>query len=204
MSAFATEGLWFARILVPLGRAEGRDTFEPVILREGVLPREYNGVVRTNILHFAARVVVTSEDALPLHRARGVERGEGTADDHFHAEHGSLAAALRPPASESRPTHRRRDRRYRPRSPSLDGAGVAWHDASLPVTALAARMTRTRAEKCRMSVHSWLHGLASQLFQLPNRVVILRIQLERLFIILDRQILLARLHVRLTEAVVDI
>ena len=82
--------------------------------------------VCTNILHFAARVVVTSEDA--LHRPRGVERREGTADDHFHADHGSLAAALRPPASEPRPTHRRRDRRHRPRSPSLDGAWVARQD----------------------------------------------------------------------------
>jgi hypothetical protein len=60
--------------------------------------------VCTNILHFPARVVVTSEDA--LHRPRGVEGREGTADDHFHADHGSLAAALRPPASEPRPTHR--------------------------------------------------------------------------------------------------
>jgi aryl-alcohol dehydrogenase-like predicted oxidoreductase len=29
-----------------------------------------------------------------LHRPGGVERREGTADDHFHADHGSLAAAL--------------------------------------------------------------------------------------------------------------
>src|SRR2546421_4144640 len=36
---------------------------------------------------------------------RGVERRVGTADDHFHADYGSPAAALRPPASESRPTH---------------------------------------------------------------------------------------------------
>src|SRR5438128_2163018 len=80
----------------------------------------------TDILHLPARVVVTPADA--PHRPRGVERREGTADDHFHAEHGPSAAALRPPASESRPTHRGRDRRHGPRSPSLDGAGVAWRD----------------------------------------------------------------------------
>jgi hypothetical protein len=79
--------------------------------------------VPTDILHFRARVLVTPEDA--PHRSRGVERRKGRADDHFHADHGPLAAALRPPASESRPTHRRRDRRHGPRSPSLDGAWVA-------------------------------------------------------------------------------
>ena len=85
------------------------------------------GAVRTDIRHFPARVVVTSEDA--LHRPRGLEQREGTVDDHAHADHGSLAAALRPPASESRPTHRRRDRRHGPRSPPLDGACVAPRDA---------------------------------------------------------------------------
>src|SRR2546427_3997667 len=76
--------------------------------------------VPTDILHSPARVVVTPADA--PHRPGGVERREGTADDHFHADHGPPAAALRPPASESRPTHRERDRRHGPRSPSLDGA----------------------------------------------------------------------------------
>jgi len=46
------------------------------------------------------------------HRPRGVERREGTADDHLHADHGPPAAPLRPPASESRPTDGGRDRRH--------------------------------------------------------------------------------------------
>jgi len=65
-----------------------------------------------------------------LHRPRGVERHERTVDDHFHADHGSLAAALRPPASESRPTHRGRDCGDASGSPSLDGAWVARQDAN--------------------------------------------------------------------------
>ena len=40
--------------------------------------------VRTDILHFAARVVVTSAGTL-THRPQGVERREETADDRFHA-----------------------------------------------------------------------------------------------------------------------
>src|SRR6516165_4866280 len=83
--------------------------------------------VPVDILHFRARVVVTPEDA--PHRLPRVERREGRADDHFHADHGPLAAALRPPAPESRPTHRGRDRRHGPRSPSLDGAWLAYRDA---------------------------------------------------------------------------
>jgi hypothetical protein len=60
---------------------------------------------------------------------RGVERRDGTADDHPHDDHWARSAALRPPASESRPTHRGHDHRNGPRSPSLDGAGVAWQRA---------------------------------------------------------------------------
>src|SRR5713101_5449902 len=90
-------------------------------------PRVRSGAVPTDILHFPARVVVTPADAAL--RPRGVERREGTADDHFDADHGPPAAALRPPASESRPTHRVRDCRHGSRSPSLDGAWVAWRGA---------------------------------------------------------------------------
>ena len=63
------------------------------------------------------------------HRPRGVERREETADDRFHADHGPPAATLRPPPSASRPTHRGRDRRHGPRSPSLDGAWLAGRGA---------------------------------------------------------------------------
>ena len=79
--------------------------------------------VRTDLPHFPARVVVTPADA--PHRFRGVERREETADDQVYADHGPSAAALRPPASASRPPHRRRDHRHRPRRPSRDGAWLA-------------------------------------------------------------------------------
>ena len=66
----------------------------------------------------------------------------GTTDDHFHAHHGPPAAALRPPASESRPTHGGCDHRHGPRNPSLDGPWVARQDTedvvSLDVTDLRA------------------------------------------------------------------
>jgi hypothetical protein len=51
-----------------------------------------------------------------------------------------------------------------------------------------------------MTQINWLHGFAFQLFQPPQGVIILRIQLQRLFITLDRQVLLPRLQVRLTQA----
>jgi hypothetical protein len=60
----------------------------------------------TNILHFPARVVVMPADA--PHCSRGVERHEGTAENHVDADHGPPTASLRPPASESRPAHRGR------------------------------------------------------------------------------------------------
>jgi hypothetical protein len=59
------------------------------------------------------------------HSPREVEPREETADDRFHADHRPPPAALRPPPSASRPTHRGRDRRHGPGSPSLDGAGLA-------------------------------------------------------------------------------
>ena len=52
------------------------------------------------------------------------------ADHHFHVDHGPHATALRPPASESRPTLRGRDRRDRPRRAPLDGASVAARGAN--------------------------------------------------------------------------
>ena len=85
--------------------------------------KKISGAIPTDILHFPARVVATAADA--PHRPRGVERHEGTADDHVHADHGPPAAPLRPPPSESRPTHRERDHRHGSRSPSLDGPWVA-------------------------------------------------------------------------------
>src|SRR5262245_35905125 len=48
-----------------------------------------------------------------------------TAVDHPLDDHGTPSAALRPPASGSRPTHRGRDYRNRSRRPALDGPWVA-------------------------------------------------------------------------------
>ena len=114
-----------------------------------------SGAVRTDILHFPARVVVTP---LPIILEES-ERSEETADDHFHADYGPPAAALRPPASESRPTNRGRDHRHGSRGPSLDGARVAgpgadgrglprWcgpHGAGTPTGAPEAAATRPEA-----------------------------------------------------------
>src|ERR1700676_3974858 len=83
--------------------------------------------IRTDILLFPEQVLVTPADA--PHRPRGVERRRETADDQVHADHGPSSAALRPPASASRSPHRERDRRHRPRRPSLDGAWVAGRGA---------------------------------------------------------------------------
>src|SRR5262249_46180430 len=58
-------------------------------------------------------------------RFRGVERRERTADDR---PDGSPSAALRPPASGSRTTHKGHDHRYRSRSPSLDRPWLAQED----------------------------------------------------------------------------
>jgi hypothetical protein len=63
------------------------------------------------------------------HRPRGVEQPEKSVDDRCHADYGPQAATLRSPPSASRPTHRRRDRRHRPRSSTLDGARLAGRDA---------------------------------------------------------------------------
>jgi hypothetical protein len=46
-----------------------------------------------------------------------------TADDHPHDDHGAPAAALRPPASGSRPTHRGPDSRHRSRVPRSTARG---------------------------------------------------------------------------------
>ena len=116
-----------------------------------------SGAIPTDIQHFPARVIVSPADA--LNRPRGVERRVGTADDHFHADYGPPAAALRPPASESRPTHRGRDYRHESRGPSLDGPWVARQDTErrgkpgrdgpegigTPPRSLGARATREEA-----------------------------------------------------------
>src|SRR6202140_3044991 len=113
--------------------------------------------VRTDLPHFPARVLVPPAHA--PHRFRGVERREETADDQVHADHGPSAAALRPPASASRPPHRRRDHRDGPRRPSLDGAWLAGrgtdrcglsgcdgpHCAGAPTGSLEAAPTRPEA-----------------------------------------------------------
>ena len=97
-----------------------------------------SGVVPTDILRFAARVVVTPADAPP--RPRGIEGREETADDHVHADHGPFAAALRSPASESRPAHWGHHRRHRARRPSVDGAWVAAVVNSVTVLLDASRV----------------------------------------------------------------
>ena len=56
---------------------------------------------------------------------RSVERRRRTTDDHPHDDHGPPSAALRSPASGSRPRHRGRDHRHESRRPSLDGPWVA-------------------------------------------------------------------------------
>jgi hypothetical protein len=81
--------------------------------------------VSTGILHLPARVVVTT--ATIRHRrtprmSSEFERRQRTADDH---PHGSSSAALRSPASGSRPTHGEREYRLGSRSPSLDGPWMA-------------------------------------------------------------------------------
>jgi hypothetical protein len=48
--------------------------------------------VCTNILFSCASCRHVRGRSPALHRPRGVERREGTADDHVHADHGSLAA----------------------------------------------------------------------------------------------------------------
>src|ERR1700681_4900908 len=63
------------------------------------------------------------------HRPESVERRQETTDDQVLADHGPSAAALRPPASESRPAHRRRDRRHGPWRPPFDGAWLAGRGA---------------------------------------------------------------------------
>jgi hypothetical protein len=85
--------------------------------------------VSTDILHLPARVVVTAADRLTLADGpqcpRGVERRKRTADDRPHDDHGAPSAALRPPASGSRPRHRGPDHRHGRRGSSLDGPWLA-------------------------------------------------------------------------------
>ena len=95
-------------------------TFRRAALCLAELPHGHSALCRASCRH-------AGSDA--PHRPRGVERREETADDRFHADHGPPAAALRPPPSASRPTHRGRDRRHGPRSPSLNGAWLAGRGA---------------------------------------------------------------------------
>ena len=67
--------------------------------------KKISGAVTPDILDFAARVVVTPAHGSPSF-LRSSARSDGTGDDRFHVNPRPLAAALRPPASESRPTHR--------------------------------------------------------------------------------------------------
>jgi hypothetical protein len=88
-----------------------------------------SGAVCTDILHLPGRVVVTAADRLTLADSAqcpgGVEWCQRTADDHPHDDRAAPSAALRPPASGSRPGHRGRDRRHGSRGPTLDGPWVA-------------------------------------------------------------------------------
>jgi hypothetical protein len=87
--------------------------------------------VPTNILHFPARVVVT--ERRPVSRRRTtfhiLEELSGASERPMiipHDDHWAASAALRPPASRSRPRHRGRDHRHGSRNPSLDGPWLAW------------------------------------------------------------------------------
>jgi hypothetical protein len=84
--------------------------------------------VRTEILHFPARVVVTSARTLPivLEKLSGVRKRPMIVSMPTTAR---PQAALRPPPSAFRPTHRGRDRRHGPGSPSLDSAWLAGRGA---------------------------------------------------------------------------
>jgi hypothetical protein len=101
------------------------------------------GAVPTDILHSPARVVVMSGSDAPivLEELSGVMK---TADDCVHADHGRPAAALRPPPSESRPTHRRRDRRHETRSPCSTTRG--WLGAAPTVVVCLDAADLTEAE----------------------------------------------------------
>jgi hypothetical protein len=59
-----------------------------------------------------------------------LEESSGGGDGRwsFHADHGPPAGTLRPPPSESRPTHRGPDSRHGPRSSSLDAACLAGRE----------------------------------------------------------------------------
>jgi hypothetical protein len=93
-----------------------------------VTPVSGRRAVSRDILHSRRRVLVisanaTSIDGRPM--CQELESHTQTADDHPHVDHGTPPAALRPPASGSRPMHRRRDLRPRSRRPPLDGTRVA-------------------------------------------------------------------------------
>ena len=122
------DGFWVHRYLVAHGITNHVvDSASIEVNRRARRAKTDRRAVPKHILHFLARVLVTSADA--SHPRRKVERLVNTADDHYHADYGPPAAALRPPASDSRSTHRGPDRRHRPRSSSLDGAWVAERGA---------------------------------------------------------------------------
>src|SRR5262245_56021708 len=84
--------------------------------------------VYMDILHFrrelssaGGRLTAADRSKCP----REVERCERTADDRPHDDYGARAAALRPPASGSCPTHGRRRHRHGSRGASLDGPWLA-------------------------------------------------------------------------------
>ena len=93
----------------------------------------FRRAVSTDILHLPARVVGTAADRLTSADGpqcpRVVERRKRTADDHPHDDHGAPSAALRLPASGSRPRHQGPDHRHGSRRASLDGPRVAQRDA---------------------------------------------------------------------------
>ena len=121
----------------------------------------------TDILHLPARVVVTAADRLTSTDGpqcpRGVERRKRTADDHPHDDHGAPSAALRPPASGSRPTHRGRDRRHGPRGPSLDGAWVARRSADGVVCLDVADLTEPELRQEVLKLRRRVQKLAALL-----------------------------------------
>jgi hypothetical protein len=131
-------------------------------------PGMVSGAVSTDILHLQARVVAKAADRLTRRTPRnvlgGVERRERTADDHPDDDHGPPSAALRPPASRSRPMHRGCDHRDDlgvPRSTARGWIGRAPNVVvSLDVTDLRASELQQEVLELRRRIKK-LHGTPS-------------------------------------------
>jgi hypothetical protein len=86
---------------------------------------------RASSRHVADRLLADGPQCL-----RALERRARTTDDHPHAERGTPSAALRSPASGSRPTHRGRDDRHGSRRAALHSARGWLGDGQTVVVSL--------------------------------------------------------------------